>query len=570
LAALALLLIGMPATASGASTGLYAFGSNVFGQLGSTATGSTTPNPTPTLVALPGATGPVIKVAGGATHSLAVTSTGQLYAFGENFYGQLGNSHNNNSSNPNPTPALVALAGATGPVTQVAAGDDYSLAATSTGQLYAFGENSYGQLGSTTNNTTFKPNPTPTLVTLPGATGTVTQLSANGLHSLVLTSTGQLYAFGNNGAGELGNPTGINNFINANPVPKLVGLSGATGQVIRIAAGESHSMALTSSGQVYTFGGNGRGQLGRTQNTMANPTPTVVAFPGATGPVTQIAAGSQHSLALTSTGQLYAFGSNFDGQLGNAQNTGMSTAHPTPTLVSLSGVSGSIAQIAAGKTHTIVVTSTGQAFAFGDNSFGQLGTTINSGTGAANPTPLRVALPAGLIPASVGIGEGADHTLMVLTTPPAQPPPKVPALSVLHISPGSMSLGGRKVKGHCVKPTKKNRKHKHCQLPIALKLSYKLNIAATVQFTVTRQDPGRKVKGRCVKPTKKNRKNKHCTRVATVGSITVRSTAGSNAFTFNGGVGGKTLGTGSYQITATPRANGKVGTPRTVSFALTK
>jgi alpha-tubulin suppressor-like RCC1 family protein len=102
-------------------------------------------------------------------------SPGQLYTFGENYYGQLGSKKNNKTKEPNPTPTLVTLPGATGGVVQVAAGELHSLAATSTGQLYASGYNDYGQLGSSAND---EPNPTPTLVTLPGATGGVVQVAA--------------------------------------------------------------------------------------------------------------------------------------------------------------------------------------------------------------------------------------------------------------------------------------------------------------------------------------------------------------------------------------------------------
>ena len=87
-----------------------------------------------------GKIGPVTQVAGGG-HSLVVTASGQLYAFGNNFCGQLGSSANSGTNNPNPTPTLVGLPGEIGPVTRVAAGSDYSLAVTASGQLYAFGVN---------------------------------------------------------------------------------------------------------------------------------------------------------------------------------------------------------------------------------------------------------------------------------------------------------------------------------------------------------------------------------------------------------------------------------------------
>ena len=198
---------GMAAPGDGSGS-LLAFGLNVYGELGNaTNSGTVNPNPTPTLVALPGQVGPVTQSASGYVHSLAVTSSGQLYAFGNNAYGQLGVATNSGTGNANPTPTPVTLPGAIGPVTQIAAGEYHSLVVTSSGQLYAFGYNAYGELGIATNSGTVTPNPTPTLVTLPGQIGPVTQITAGGNHSLVVTSSGQLYAFGLNQYGQLGNAT---------------------------------------------------------------------------------------------------------------------------------------------------------------------------------------------------------------------------------------------------------------------------------------------------------------------------------------------------------------------------
>ena len=113
-----------------------------------------------------------------ATAASAAAPAGGLFAFGYNYYGQLGSTTNNSTGSPNPTPTLVTLSGEIGTVTQVAAGQDHSLVATSSGQLYAFGYNYYGQLGSPTNDVTGTPNPTPMLVTLPGEIGTVTRVAA--------------------------------------------------------------------------------------------------------------------------------------------------------------------------------------------------------------------------------------------------------------------------------------------------------------------------------------------------------------------------------------------------------
>jgi alpha-tubulin suppressor-like RCC1 family protein/serine/threonine protein kinase len=375
---------------------LYAFGLNQYGQLGNTANDTSgKPNARPTLVALPGASGPGIQVATGYVHSLALTSTGQLYAFGENHFGQLGNPTNERSDNPNPTPTLVTLPGASGKITQIAAGGNHSLALTSTGQLYAFGENAFGQLGNATNLGSEEPNPTPTLVTLPGASGKITQIAAGAYHSLVLTSTGQLYAFGSNRYGQLGNPTKGGSG-KPSATPTLVTLPGASGPVVQVAAGYIHSLALTSTGQLYAFGENAFGQLGNATNLGSeepNPTPTLVTLPGASGKITQIAGGGRDSLALTSTGQLYAFGKNQFGQLGNATNLGSEEPNPTPTLVTLPGASGKITQIAAGARHSLALTSTGEFYAFGENQFGQLGDATNLESEAPNPTPNRSRIP---------------------------------------------------------------------------------------------------------------------------------------------------------------------------------
>ena len=170
--------------------------------LGVTPAGGTTQ--TPTAVALPGQIGTVTQVAAGASFSLVLTTSGQVYAFGSNFYGQLGNSTNNGTNMPNPAPTIVTLPGQVGTAVQVSAGQGHSLVLTSSGQVYAFGQNTYGALGSTTNNTTGNATPTPVPVTLPGLIGQVAPLAAGGYHSLALTTSGQLYAFGWNLQGQLG------------------------------------------------------------------------------------------------------------------------------------------------------------------------------------------------------------------------------------------------------------------------------------------------------------------------------------------------------------------------------
>jgi alpha-tubulin suppressor-like RCC1 family protein len=414
-------LLGSAASASAATSPgqLYAFGLNDWGQLGNTDGALTAAaHPTPEPVALPGQNGSVTATAGGYGQTLIVTSSGQLFSFGENYYGQLGTSTNSGTASVNPVPTPVSMPSGSPPVTEVAAGGYFSLAVTSAGQLYSFGENELGELGRATNDSTTAPNPTPTLVDLPGASGPVTEVVAGTYFSLAVTSTGQLFAFGANDRGQLG--SSVNNGVfTPNPTPTLVDLPSGSGAVTEVAAGGEFALVLTSSGQLFGFGANKYGQLASTIGngiTAANPTPESVILPGADGPVTQIAAGQDHSLVLTSTGQLYAFGDNQYGQLGRTANNGSTAANPTPTEVDLPGAIGPVIRVAAGADSSFALTSSGQLYSFGENRFGELGTTVNSGVEeAANPTPARVDFPAGTTIAGVGNGSLADHTLAVVS-----------------------------------------------------------------------------------------------------------------------------------------------------------
>lgn len=449
LSALALALAApgaLGADAASSSPGeLFAFGANRFGELASTVgNGSEAANPTPLPVTLPGAEAPVVELAAGDGSSLVLTRDGRLYSFGENLYGELGRALGSGSEAANPTPARVDLpgAGAGERVVEVAAGGAHSLALTATGQLYAFGRNFYGQLGSATGNGSDTANPTPAPLVLPGASGPVSEIAAGGDHSLAVTSTGQLYAFGSNRFGQLGVPAGSGTEL-ANPTPLRVSLSGAAGPVVQIAAGSSHSLALTSTGQLYAFGSNEFGQLGSADNSgTSNATPpTQVVLPGATGPVSQIAAGAFHSLALTSTGQLYAFGRNSSGQLGTT--AGAATANPTPVLVGLPATAGPLVQIAAGAADTLLVTASGRLFAFGSNEAGQLGSTNGLATSMPNPTAGAPDLPAGTTIDAVARGATAGHTLALVadlaildsTLPPGQP--GLPYSASAHAAGGS-------------------------------------------------------------------------------------------------------------------------------------
>lgn len=406
---------------------LWAFGNNNSAQLGNeTNVESQEPNP-PILVALPEEAGAVLGAAAGGKHTLVMTASGQAYAFGYNYHGQLGNSTYIEGKGPhgwNPTPTPITLTGQDGPVIQVAGGGESSFVLTESGQLYAFGNNAFGQLGNETNinQITGKANPTPTLVTLPGQSGPVVEVAPGLQHTLVLTESGQLYSFGANTSGQLGRETTPEPGKWANPTPALITLPGQDGPVVEIAAGREFSLAVTESGQLYSFGNNRFGQLGYGENSGPKPdpfennhqTPTLVTMPEAAGEVIDVAAGSFHSLVLTDEGRLYAFGKNTFGELGNSTNNESQAANPTPTLVALSSAAGHIDEFAAGYEDSFVLTSTGRLYSFGWNWFAELGRTTNNKSLKPNPIPTVAAMPSGAALSMVGTGPTASHTLAVV------------------------------------------------------------------------------------------------------------------------------------------------------------
>jgi alpha-tubulin suppressor-like RCC1 family protein len=424
LALAAVALLALPASASAAPGDLYSYGYNLFAQVSQPPV-SQPPGQgisTPSQVPLPPGSGPVTAVAGGTGQSLVLTSSGQLYAFGENQFGQLGNTTNNNPggelpfTNSNPTPVPVTLPGAKGQPTEIAAGLYDSFVVTSGGQLYSFGQNDLGELGRTTNVGNENPNPTPTQVVLPGATGSVAKVASGIAFALVLTTGGQLYSFGYNFDGELGRSTN-NGVSTGNPTPAVVSLPGASGLPVAISAGEFHSLVLTSTGQLYSFGYNFEGQLGRAANAGTsnhNPTPALVTLPPEASPVAEVSGGRFHSLVRTETGQVYAFGSNEFGQLGNTTNIGTEKPNSTPVPVVLPVGAGTPVHVTASGDFSMILTSTGRIYAFGENKEGQLGNTTNFATVNPNSTPTPVAMPGGETIEFINTGSSAFHVLAVV------------------------------------------------------------------------------------------------------------------------------------------------------------
>lgn len=331
-----------------------------------------------------GGTTGVVQVAAGGLHSLMLRSDRTVWAWGNNFFGQLGNGTTTSSSAP------VQVSGLTG-VVQVAAAGFHSLALRSDGTVWAWGSDGVSS--------------SLTPVQVPGLTG-VTMISAGDMFSLALRSDGTVWAWGVNQSGQLGNGTTTNSAV---PV-QVTGLS----QVTSIAAGFDSSLATRTRGvttirSVWSWGGNGSGQLG--DGTLTNHlTPeqvTGISTPSIAG----IAAGYHFAVVLGADDAVWGWGADDTGQLDNAP-----TGSPVTRPVRMTGTATGITQLSAGFNHVLALKSNGTVLAWGDNSAGELGDGSTAGVTGAIQVP-------GLAGVSQ-VSAGGEFSLAIHPAPPFILPPQ--------------------------------------------------------------------------------------------------------------------------------------------------
>lgn len=372
--------------AAAAST-VYSFGSNSLGdgsQFGD--------QPTPAQVAaLAGIA--AVQVATSELTVLVLSSTGQIYSWGDNLNGALGNGNDEDNYTPEP----IALPAGTARVVKVAAGDTYSMALTSTGQVLTWGQKQ--DLGDGSAADRYQPAP----IALPGAR-TAVDISA-GFAPTVATNDGKVFGWGSNRYGQLGN--GHIGGIASRPIKAL---TPAGFKATSVAAGSFHELALgTLNGKktVLAWGDNSRGELG-TGLTSSKPqlTPVQTHFPSGSAPISTIYASTDYgSGALTSTGVLYRWGSGDSGAIGNGTDNVDALLPTTPSLPAGTVVTSA----SVGGSDTLVLTSTNKVYGWGDNVYGALGPS----TAIEDVTPIRISMPAGTI---TGVSE-KEFTSFVIIRP---------------------------------------------------------------------------------------------------------------------------------------------------------
>ena len=361
----------------------------------------------------------ISALAAGADHNLALCTDGTVAGWGNNQAGQLGAGTLLDS---NGVPVAVSMTGVLSgkAVIALAAGGAHSLALCSDGTLVSWGSNNSGQLGSTAVGS----GQDTSLSSMPAAvdTGgvlsgkTVVALAAGLYHSLALCSDGTVTAWGSNANGELGN-----NSTSDSSLPVAVDQTDvlAGKQVISVAAGQTHNLALCSDGTMAAWGSNASGELGNNSTSPSNAPVAVIqtgALAGKT--VVAISAGLNYSLALCADGTVAAWGNNDFGELGNNTNT---QSHVPVAVKSVGVLKGkAVAAIAGGSHHVLAQCSGGTLATWGGNDSSQLGD--NNWAQLTSRVPVAVSTSALPVNAQTFVlaasGPCASHNLALLALPP--------------------------------------------------------------------------------------------------------------------------------------------------------
>ena len=359
----------------------------------------------------------LIQIVTANLFTCALASTGAAYCWGADSKGQLGNGLTAESNVPY---LVTGSGSGSLTFTQITVGTNFACALNTAGVAYCWGANPNGQMGDNTGGVSGDTQPTPTAVTVgsPSAmpTGTVlTQISAGYGYTCALASTGAAYCWGADNNGQLGNNS-TTQTLTAVAVSQGTMPTGTV--LIQIAdtvwtPANDSTCALSSAGAAYCWGDDTDGELGNNSTTTPVLTPVAVslgAMPTGTT-LAQITVGSNFACALSSVGIAYCWGLGTGDQLGN----GGTTSSSVPVAVSQGSMPAgtTLFQISSGQLATCTQDTTGTFYCWGTNTQGELG---NAST-TSSTAPVTVAGIAPGPPTGVSAVAGNTSAAISWTAP---------------------------------------------------------------------------------------------------------------------------------------------------------
>jgi alpha-tubulin suppressor-like RCC1 family protein len=370
-----------------------AFGFNSRGQLGN---GTMTDSPWPeTIRRLNDQGRTVTKLAAGQDFSLALLDDGTVWAWGSNMFGQLGDGLTAWS-----TDAVQVLP--VGRFVDIAAGHTHALGVLDNGTVFAWGNNDHGQCGRNPLTNPYLLIPT----SVPGLPP-CSKVGAGTEHSLAITITGGfVWNWGDGDEWQLGQGGTIptSSYVPLQPLDSTS--SRFVSNVVEVAGGWTHSLALKATGKIVAWGNNDHGQIGNPAIATFATTAVAVKFPKAAPLMLHLASGYRHSLSIDTAGRMWAWGWNYRGQLCTGA-TGPELGGERSPVQSL--VVDAVA-IAGGGAHSLAALDDGSARSCGFDGGGQLGD--GAITPAASPSPVTVQAGTGVDPIPPG-GQDSAMTCSV-------------------------------------------------------------------------------------------------------------------------------------------------------------
>lgn len=279
------------------SGGARCWGGNADGQLGNGAYGRSSLTPTNVL----GLTSGVRAIATGNGHSCALTVNGGVKCWGGNVWGQLGTNTVADSSN-----RPVDVLGLSSGVTSIAANDNFTCAAMEAGGVKCWGNNRSGQLGSASDVYASR-----VPLDVQGLSTRIATVALGQNHACALTIAGGIKCWGINFSGQLGS--------NTSSAAAPVDVIGAASGMSSVSAGKEHTCAVTITGVVKCWGQNGNGQVGDGTQSSAIFVPVIVN--GLGGGTVSVAAGGSHTCALSASGEVKCWGYGYGGSASTAVPT---------------------------------------------------------------------------------------------------------------------------------------------------------------------------------------------------------------------------------------------------------